>query len=883
MMGARDDRRRVLEAALVLFAIMIAHALLETARDALFLARLGPDALAGVYLAMAAIALAGFTAIRRWAHVRDPRRVLVTFLAIAVAGTSVLATLVGASRDAVFVLYVWTGLVVTMIVPCFWTLLDRSMRIDAAKRTFAAIGAGGVIGAMLGSAAAAVLARALPSPRLVAAGAVAYAAALGVAIAFAPRAALVDPGPRRQHAAAWSRRSRRYVRLLIVLGFVSTIALTLGDLAFKRVVAERLPAGELGVAFGAIYTALNALGLVVQLALTPRLLARRGIGGALAVLPAILAATGLGFALSGAVIAIAALKLADGGLRHSLHRVGTEILYVAAPGQLRDATKPIADTLGLRGGEAAAALLVFALGALGEHARTLAGVAAAAAAVWLVAVAVTQRAYIAQFRASLRAGEIRRDGRAPELDAHAIDMLGELLASPDESEAIAAVDLLAWRRSLPALVFYHPSDHVVRHALSLLDGELRPDIVRVLGHLLDRADSRVRAAALAASARTGAHRDALIAALDERDPEVRAVACVHLAHVDGFEARAGRGIAALARGHTAERAALARALAYTADARFAALLHELATCGEPAVARPALHVLARIADHVDLERILPVLADPKLRDDARRVFLGAGRRGLARLVVALNDPATALEVRRHLPRSISRFRSAAAAAPLVERLASEGDGQTAFKLLRALGRMRADDPRLPLDEAALARYAQHELAGAARYATLHDAFGASPEAPGGALVAELLAEKRDAAIDRVFRAFGVIAPRAGLRSAHDALRGTDEARRAAARELVAAVLPAELRAPLLAVCEPMSPDERRRALGDLAPGPFASDEELFTALLADRSTALRCLAAYHAGERKLVGLDPELARLRAAAGTPLVAHALDQAIERLHA
>ena len=70
---------------------------------------------------------------------------------------------------------------------------------------------------------------------------------------------------------------------------------------------------------------------MIQLAVTPRLLARWGVGGALTVLPILLVATASGFALTGALIAIIALKLADGGLRHSLHRVASEILYLPVP------------------------------------------------------------------------------------------------------------------------------------------------------------------------------------------------------------------------------------------------------------------------------------------------------------------------------------------------------------------------------------------------------------------------------------------------------------------------------------------------------------------------------------------------------------------------
>jgi AAA family ATP:ADP antiporter len=216
-------RRSVLAPAAVLFAILVAHSLLETARDALFLARLGPEHLASAYLVMAAAALVAGMVVRRWSRVAEPRRMLVSFLGLAVAGTAILAATITSASSLVFVLYVWTGFVATLVVPSFWTALDRSLRIAEAKRVFGAIGAGGVFGAMVGSALAVALGRFVPAYHLVTAGAIAFALATVAAIAFVPRASPEDAPPRIRRSAASSPRSGRYVRLLLVLGLVSTI------------------------------------------------------------------------------------------------------------------------------------------------------------------------------------------------------------------------------------------------------------------------------------------------------------------------------------------------------------------------------------------------------------------------------------------------------------------------------------------------------------------------------------------------------------------------------------------------------------------------------------------------------------------------------------
>lgn len=879
-------RGEVLAPAGVLFAIMLAHALLETARDALFLARIGPDRLAWAYLAIAGAALLAVTAVRRWAGVIDPRRILIGFLIVAALGTAVLAAAISSAPWVVFVLYVWTGLVATLVVPAFWTLIDRSLRVSEAKRVFTVIGAGGVLGAMVGSVLAATLGRALAAPVLVTAGAIAFVVATVAAISLAPHTALDEaPPPAHAEGASATRRTRRFVRLLILLAMISTVTLTLGDLAFKRVLGERLSEQELAAAFGQIYALLNVIGLVIQLAVAPRLFAKLGVGSALVILPLIVVGGALGFALTGATVAVLVLKLGDGGLRHSLHRVGSEILYLPVPDSVRDDSKPIADALGQRGGQALAALIVFGIAAL-DGSRALASVTAIVGGAWLVTLLVVRRAYVEQFRSMLRAASVRRDVRVPDLDRESLELLGEALASPDEIEALAALDLLARRGGrIPSLVLYHPRRRVVRRALELLRKERGRDAAPPLAHLIDHPDPEVRADALAASGRVGCHGDQLLRALADEHPGVRAAALVGLVGDARHRDMVDAGIAAMAGGTPAEQAALAHAIGYAADPRFRGVLDGLLARRDPAVLREVLAVYARRPALANLARLVPLLQDPHLRRDVRLVFLAAGSRGLAQAIEALDDPRTPIFVRQHLPRTIGRFRSRAAAAALVARLPHEPDPTTEYKILRALGRMRADDPALPVNAAVVRSYARRAIEEAARFATLFDYLSVetNPAAStsGSQLLVELLAEKRQRALEHAFRALAILYPRADLRSVYDAIQSDDEPRWSAAREIIDHLIPLDLRGPLLAVIDDLPPDERRARLGALAPGPFATYEDFVAALLADDSALQRCIVAHHVAERRLVALRPELVRLRTLGGSPYVIHAFDQAIARL--
>jgi hypothetical protein len=839
-----------LGAAVVLGGVMAAHAVLETARDALFLTRLGADRLAWAYLAIAAAAVVAVGVLRRCAGPRDPRRVLIGLVAVAAAGTTGLALTIALAPSIVFVLYVWTGLVAALVVPAFWIVVDRSLRITDAKRVFAGIAAGGSVGALAGSALAAGLTRVVAACHLVTAAAVVLAAVAAAAVRYAPRPSDEHRAPprRRIETAVEAARPRRYGRLLAGLGLAATVALTLGDLLFKTLVADRLPGADLATAFGAINTAINVVGLVIQLAVTPRLLARLGVGGALTVLPVIFLATALGFVVTGAALAIVALKAGDAGLRHSVHRVASEILFLPLPAPVRDATKPLIDVIGQRGGQALAAIAAVGAVGAGAGATGLGALTAIAAAGWLVLVRVTRTAYVEQFRDTLAAGDLHRDVRVPALDADSVALLTEALASPDEAEAVAALDLLARRGGrIPALVLYHPNHVVVGRALALLDGAGRIDVERALSHLLDHDAPAIRAAALAAASRHQFHRDRLIAALADRDTDVRAAALVGLSlHSalagDADPARVAAGIAALVHGDVGDQLAIARAIGRAPAARFAGVLDYLVDTREPAVVRAVMQIYARAPELVDVATLIRLLDDPHVRGDVRRVLAAAGHGHLEHLIAALDDAATPIAVRRHLPRTISQFASRRAAQALVGRLLREPDGTTEFKILRALGRIRADRPELRFDLAPVRDYARRAVGDVVRYAgfaaRLRSVRPAPAETLAGPLLAELLAEKQRQTMERVFRALGILHPRSELRSVHDSLLGGDDDRRAAAREILEHLLTAELR-PLLGVLDgaPAGADA------------YPTDAALLAAMIADQSDSLRCIAAYHATER----------------------------------
>ena len=149
------ERRETLAAFSVLFGLMAAHALLETARDALFLASIPPERLPWVYLLIAVVSIGLFALQQRAIHRGGDRFGFTAWLLAAAAVNLALWFLLRTRGTAdLYALYVWTGVFATMFVVRFWTLTAEGFSVTQAKRLYAIIGSGAAAGAIAGSALA---------------------------------------------------------------------------------------------------------------------------------------------------------------------------------------------------------------------------------------------------------------------------------------------------------------------------------------------------------------------------------------------------------------------------------------------------------------------------------------------------------------------------------------------------------------------------------------------------------------------------------------------------------------------------------------------------------------------------------------------------------
>ncbi len=359
------ERRAALLAFATLGTVLAAHALLETARDALFLASLPASHLPWVYLAMAAL---GIGVTRLYGGQSATGRGLALWL----AGSSLITlSLWGltAREDAwvLYLVYLWPGLFATIAVVQFWVMLGRHFDLTEAKRVFGVVGTGAILGAVVGSGLARAVVAVADGRHVVLVAAIilvvgaALPGALDRALGHPPARAIADDASAR--GAAERVRSEKYARELGLLIVFATIALTLLDYVFKSVVAQNVARSELGEFFATFNIAINAGAFLIQIFVVSLVMRSLRLSFAMSVLPLALAGGAAAVAVGGALAAAISLKGADGVLRHSLHRTAMEVLYVPMSDSVRVEIKPFIDVAGQRGGQALASVIILIVAA----------------------------------------------------------------------------------------------------------------------------------------------------------------------------------------------------------------------------------------------------------------------------------------------------------------------------------------------------------------------------------------------------------------------------------------------------------------------------------------------------------------------------------------
>jgi len=860
-----EGRGALLGFAGVLLLIVTGHTVLEAARDALLLGGPGPRALGAVYMAIAVCAWPAAALAARAGARFGARRSLGGTLAVC-AFLPVALFLAPTSTASSMAVYVVSGLIGSILVPQFWTLVGKVLTLAQGRRLFGLIAAAGVVGGVLGSGMAAVVLLVLPLKALLLASAAVFVMA-GVALVRVGANERTDPVVSRPGptvtASARALRDQPLLTRIAASVVVSTATLLVLDYTFKSSLARALPSAEIGPFVARYYLALNGLSLVVQLFVSSAVVRRFGVTAAVRVTPLLILLSAVGVALTGGtLVPVLLMKAVDGSLRYSMNRVTGELIYLPVAARVRQQTKPLIDgALGRASQTATGAALLLLGGTRVLAPRALAFVVTGLAGAWLATAVAMRRPYLSLLRAGISGGSLHAQDSPEPLDLESAQILVQRLASEDPFEVVGAMNALCRRGHegfVPALVLHHDDDLVLTQALEHFGASTRTDWIPLARRLLADRREPVRMAAARALAMHGGLDVERLA--DDVGWRVRGYAVVVLALRDRAEdALAHERVRELLNvtGDPGDAARLGMLLAIADAVPTPALSRLLLTLSESPSESP-LHTdaLARAAARQQDPRLVPRLVElltaREGRQAVRTALVAFGGDALEAVWWALRDTKRPRNFRIHLPKTIGRFGTKLAAEHLLENIETEDDGLVRYKSIRAL-ELLAAERRIPLDRARIERLAFDSLVRHFRLLGERAALGPPVTSDRRAAAADrllggLLDDKLRLSLERALRLLAIAHPREDFRRLRVACTSDDPYRRANAGELLDALLHRRdqlaLRGLLRLVTEDLPPEERaRRAAPFVGREPARGREEALAALTRDRDPTLAALAA----------------------------------------
>jgi HEAT repeat protein len=763
----------------------------QSAVDALFFARYGVEKLPVMYLLLGAVMFAaslGVTAVLpRFGRGR-------TFVLIPLAlGVVAVTARIGLTSGATWI-YAALWLVVAMsqftLALAVWGLAGIVTDTRQAKRFFPLIGAGGVLGFVVGGLVTKPLASILGAENLL----LVWAGILGAVVILASRlVAMEGRRPRRrggrQGAGQQLIQGLRAVRSSALMRWMAVGALMFSllffslYLPFSRAATARFPSPDrLAGFFGVFFGLSTGVALVTSLFVTNRLLRRFGVPSLLIVLP-LLYVAGFGLlTIRGTFAVLAAFRFAQVVWLQGAALSASEAVINTVPVDRRDQTRAFLYGGPTQAGTMAAGVIAL-IGKQAASPRVLYGIGLGCALVAALAMARVRQAYSRELVLALREGRPNVFAAGP----HGEEPFD--LGRGDSAAVSVAIQGLS-----------DPDRHVRRLAAHIL-GDLRASEARpaLLGALHDD-DTDVRTTALRSLGRAG--EAPVLLEISERlsdpVPEVRLAAIDALDWMEVEGEAPARAVHPLLRDPNAMVRVRAAAfmLGHGAAQEASVALIEMAAVEDPDVREAALRGLAGARSQDAYGTALSGLGDP-----APPVRAAAAR------ALAAIDPDRAVEVLiGAMADDNAGVRTAVAEAlgaigpDAVPRIVS-----CLFEPDRHAGALAALE-RLPMDGSAseVRRFAAESVSRAVESHRLAGQVADDGDERLSLLRASLLARSQREAVAGL-QAAALLGDRTAISVALDNISVTDPAQRANALEVIETVGDPELVRPLLALWDSSRP------------------------------------------------------------------------------
>jgi len=866
-----NEARRAFALGSILFGLTSSYTLVKTVRDAHFLTELPASDLPYVYLGVGVITTIValfFTRLTRGRALWESLAGAALFVAITLMVFARLLTLGAAWVPIGF--YLWVNVYGLILMAQFWAFANSLSNPREAKRTFGAIGVGGILGGLAGGAVAAPLAQRLTLPSLLTVAAI-LQALVGLITFFSVRkmptvsaeSVVEDTGT------SPTPLKLRYVRLLALAALCSVMVTGLLDFQFKVEIQRRFPStGELASFLGMFYVVTNLGALTLQLFGTRWLIQRVGAGWSAAVLPTGLAAGAVAMIAVPGFASATGTKMWDQVARVSVNKSANELFYFPLSPELRRRAKTLIEAGVERIGDAFAGLVILGAAAtVGTETRTLAYVVAGLIGVWVVAWLGVRMDYVRELGRNLR--RLNLDHRQSQVSLREASLLKEmvrLLDSPYERIVVRGIDMLEDNAPdellelVPRLIA-HPSPQVRARTLELVRVRRLTDYLASVKGLMHDDDSEVRVQAVVTyGALSGEDPLTFLEPyVASEDPKLRAAAIYSVVECAPPESQA-RAREMLERllgtGVPSTRLAVAGALGRRlGPSPIHDLIGPLLRDADLEVRRAAMRSAGRGQLRAHIPKLIDALGERPTESAAREGLIGYGDRVVGTLGDYLSDRSVHLPIRMAVPRVLGEIHTQESVNALF-RFDDVGQVRLGYRVLKGANRIRASAVRVTFPRARITEDLDRDARGYL-FALVH--YRQCPIGRGRdaeRLLCIALNERMEQAVNRMFRRLGLLyrtdeiyAAYQGVISDHPKLRGN-------ALEYLENALAPDHRTLVLPIVDERGDDEKLRWANSRHGLRSTGFDDTLESILKSDDDWLRACALYVAGTRKQTALLP---------------------------
>ena len=797
--------------------------------------------------------------------------------------------------------YIWLGMAFAIAISQVWSYANHIFDPRQARRLFAFIGAGGLLGSIPGGLLAWAVTRSAGTYyTLLAAAALMLVVPVLVLLIerFRPniRPPVVRDRRAREEQARGGLQIIRGSRLLLLITLLMLATVVVGQLVgwqfywhveqHTEMVDEALKLDTRTSVIGGFFILMGIVGFVFQLLFTRRIHRVLGVGVGMRVLPSTVGVVQIAVMIALAVAEpqvvfalVMVLMLTEGSLRHSLDQATRELLFLPVPSNLRVRAKAFIDVFVQRFAKGLAALLIlpvtfgWLVGFEGEYVGWLTTVMVV---LWILLTSRVRREYILEYRTGLKSGVIQPDATIDPTDLTTITTLVQALGSSDPRQVRHSLELLSSHGQghlVSPLLLHHSDSRVRKKTLEILAETGREDAVELVKLAVTDENPEVRSGAIQTLAKLSGEKSSTLMRerLDDPDPELRATAVASLLVASDWGAAnlANEALGKMvADPDPAVRAQAARALGEVNGPTAESVLLQLLYDADLTVVRKAIHSIQVRLDRdgpnpIYVPTLVALMGNRRLKHEAREALVATGEGAIQPLNHFMNSPDEQIWVRRAVPKTLALLGVQAAADALEESL-DAGDTMLRSKIVEALCFMRARHRTIAFSSRRVKRQIQAEasrylrcLADLWAISSLHEAHLEGPFAVWKktdrvpTLPQQLLAQRMQTLVRNIFGLLELVERPDDVRAARRSLMSSEPAMRARALEYLDNSLTGTVRRDVFSVIDDAPPEEKlRRArlyFGVLMESPEVTLDRLIqTDARLDPAARGIILAAMHA-------------------------------------